>query len=295
MSFRADGRCLAGCFQGASGNIPRRFPVRGITLPADAAMQQHFCHALDSSILQAKQLPPMRPTGHFDIPLCHWSFVIRCQNHGLWPCDPERLCRSGVVLLGVGGRAAWPWERARLARRNVVGHATAFGGRIVPLQTGFRWSWITELAYYACCGCRRMERAGRARSQGSWRSGSQGAFRYVVRPAVRGRPKPRLLAVVDYSGRERTPANASVTRLHAENRQIQPASAGSVLPRPFRMMPGLSRSHGKRLPELSNFASPPAKPGVSPETTNCSGSSCALWLAFCCRSARLMGSRVRVG
>ena len=39
---------------------------------------------------------------------------------------------------------------------------------------------------------------GRIRMRVNTRTGPNGAFRYVVRPAVRGRPKPRLLAVVDY-------------------------------------------------------------------------------------------------
>ena len=129
-----------------------------------------------------------------------------------------------------------------------------------------------------------MERAGRARSQGNWRSGSQGAFRYVVRPAVRGRPKPRFQPW-------------SITRDADERRQTR---AGRVCTLTAMQSPRRPKAALFRVPQLqdcldrmgmdsrnsSNFAS--RKAGVFPETTNCSGSSCALWLAFCCRSARLI-------
>ena len=39
-----------------------------------------------------------------------------------------------MVFRRVGGTAAWPWERARLARRKEVGRAWAFGDRIVQVN-----------------------------------------------------------------------------------------------------------------------------------------------------------------
>jgi hypothetical protein len=44
---------------------------------------------------------------------------------------------------------------------------------------------------------------GGNRTRVNTRTGPNGAFRYVVRPAVRGKPKPRLLGVVDYVTLER--------------------------------------------------------------------------------------------
>jgi len=41
-------------------------------------------------------------------------------------------------------------------------------------------------------------RGPHVRTRVNTRTSPNGAFRYVVRPALRRRPKPRLLAVVDY-------------------------------------------------------------------------------------------------
>ena len=79
------------------------------------------------------------------------------------------------------------------------------------------------------------------------------------------REPPAKARIAIFGGCKNTPANASRARLHAESRQIRAASAGSVLPRTFESCQDCLVRMENRLPELSNFAGPPAKPGVFQE------------------------------
>jgi hypothetical protein len=65
----------------------------------------------------------------------------------------------------------------------------------------FPWSSSEQVFHAPLIMTGRLNCGHRIRKARETRTGPNGAFRYVVRPAVRGRPKPRLLAVVDYWSR----------------------------------------------------------------------------------------------
>ena len=101
---------------------------------------------------------------------------IKAQYHGLWPCNPERLCRSGVQLVK---------RKSDDGRNDSSGSGSVSGSlsqsvfdRISPSIPG--WIMISNLDS-DCDSDTDPDPDGMA-----------------VRPAVRGRPKPRLPAVIDY-------------------------------------------------------------------------------------------------
>ncbi len=106
-------------------------------------------------------------------------------------------------------RIKWGVRRPRISpsKPTVSGRATLTGSA-VPARCRF-WSvhvfnsearkhrWPSARAGSPCHDCMPSWHGHLARAP--W-VGPNGAFRYVPRPAVRGRPKPRLLAEVDYWG-----------------------------------------------------------------------------------------------